>query len=202
MEESWAGGPGLPGLLASVPPNPAFALGFLLNPKFPEKVEGRFSAAPLVDLSLSPPSGLDSPNGSSSLSPERQGNGDLPTVPAGPVRGEPRVLETVHLPPGATVTKDHKPHSLKWQQCIILEAEVQSHSADGALRPPKALEGSSRAVSGFWWLQALLALWSCHSSLFSLPLSSHGLLPSVCVSKSPSFSCGDTGHWVYGSQPA
>lgn len=60
--------------------------GFLLNPKFPEKVDGRFSAAPLVDLSLSPPSGLDSPNGSSSLSPERQGNGDLPPVPTAPVR--------------------------------------------------------------------------------------------------------------------
>ncbi|XP_012587124.1 PREDICTED: zinc finger protein GLIS2 [Condylura cristata] len=58
--------------------------GFLLNPKFPEKVEGRFSAAPLVDLSLSPPSGLDSPNGSNSLSPERQGSGDLPPVPTGP----------------------------------------------------------------------------------------------------------------------
>lgn len=58
--------------------------GFLLNPKFPEKVEGRFSAAPLVDLSLSPPSGLDSPNGSSSLSPERQGSGDLPAVPTIP----------------------------------------------------------------------------------------------------------------------
>lgn len=58
--------------------------GFLLNPKFPEKVDGRFSAAPLVDLSLSPPSGLDSPNGSSSLSPERQGNGDLPPVPTAP----------------------------------------------------------------------------------------------------------------------
>ncbi|XP_060028448.1 zinc finger protein GLIS2 isoform X2 [Erinaceus europaeus] len=57
--------------------------GFLLNPKFPEKVEGRFSA-PLVDLSLSPPSGLDSPNGSSSLSPERQGGGDLPAVPTAP----------------------------------------------------------------------------------------------------------------------
>lgn len=54
--------------------------GFLLNPKFPEK-DGRFSAAPLVDLSLSPPSGLDSPNGSSSLSPERQGSGDLPPLP-------------------------------------------------------------------------------------------------------------------------
>lgn len=87
VEESWAGSPGPPGLLAPVPPNPAFVLGFLLNPKFPEKVEGRFSAAPLVDLSLSPPSGLDSPNGSSSLSPERQGNGDLPTAPTGPVRG-------------------------------------------------------------------------------------------------------------------
>lgn len=66
--------------------NSASPLGFLLNPKFPEKVEGRFSAAPLVDLSLSPPSGLDSPNGSSSLSPERQGNGDLPAVPSAPVR--------------------------------------------------------------------------------------------------------------------
>lgn len=69
-----------------VPLKSASPLGFLLNPKFPEKVEGRFSAAPLVDLSLSPPSGLDSPNGSSSLSPERQGNGDLPAVPAAPVR--------------------------------------------------------------------------------------------------------------------
>ncbi|XP_076434059.1 zinc finger protein GLIS2 isoform X3 [Peromyscus maniculatus bairdii] len=64
--------PGSPG---SPPP------GFLLNPKFPEKVDGRFSTAPLGDLSLSPPSGLDSPNGSSSLSPERQGNGDLPPLP-------------------------------------------------------------------------------------------------------------------------
>lgn len=113
-----------------------------------------------------------------------------------PGKGEPCVLETVQLPPGASVTKDHKLRGLKWQQCVILEAEVQNHSAEGALRPPKALEGSSRATSGFWRLQALLALWPCHSSLFSLPLSSHGLLPSVCVSKSPSFSCGDTGHWV------
>ncbi|XP_036053598.1 zinc finger protein GLIS2 isoform X3 [Onychomys torridus] len=64
--------PGSPG---SPPP------GFLLNPKFPEKVDGRFSTAPLGDLSLSPPSGLDSPSGSSSLSPERQGSGDLPPLP-------------------------------------------------------------------------------------------------------------------------
>lgn len=69
--------------------------GFLLNPKFPEKVEGRFSAAPLVDLSLSPPSGLDSPNGSSSLSPEHQGNGDLPTAPAGPDLQPLRYLDGV-----------------------------------------------------------------------------------------------------------
>ncbi|XP_006897490.1 PREDICTED: zinc finger protein GLIS2 [Elephantulus edwardii] len=58
--------------------------GFLLTPKFPEKIDGRFSAAPLVDLSLSPPSGLDSPSGSNSLSPERQSNGDLPMVPSLP----------------------------------------------------------------------------------------------------------------------
>ncbi|XP_059979828.1 zinc finger protein GLIS2 isoform X1 [Lagenorhynchus albirostris] len=69
--------------------------GFLLNPKFPEKVEGRFSAAPLVDLSLSPPSGLDSPNGSSSLSPECQGNGDLPAVPTGPDLQPLRYLDSV-----------------------------------------------------------------------------------------------------------
>lgn len=77
---------GFTGPLALAPLNSVSLLGFLLNPKFPEKVEGRFSAAPLVDLSLSPPSGLDSPNGSSSLSPERQGNGDLPAVPTAPVR--------------------------------------------------------------------------------------------------------------------
>ena len=76
----------LTGPSAPAPLNSVSLLGFLLNPKFPEKVEGRFSAAPLVDLSLSPPSGLDSPNGSSSLSPERQGNGDLPAVPTAPVR--------------------------------------------------------------------------------------------------------------------
>lgn len=86
VEDSEVGGPGSPGLLSPAHLNCAFLLGFLLNPKFPEKVEGRFTAAPLVDLSLSPPSGLDSPNGSSSLSPERQGNGDLPTVPTAPVR--------------------------------------------------------------------------------------------------------------------
>lgn len=79
-------GGGFGGFPAPALLNNASPLGFLLNPKFPEKVEGRFSAAPLVDLSLSPPSGLDSPNGSSSLSPERQGNGDLPAVPTAPVR--------------------------------------------------------------------------------------------------------------------
>lgn len=86
VRDSEMGGPGSRGPMAPAPLNCACLLGFLLNPKFPEKVEGRFTAAPLVDLSLSPPSGLDSPNGSSSLSPERQGNGDLPTVPTAPVR--------------------------------------------------------------------------------------------------------------------
>lgn len=84
MVRGWRAWP--PGLLATAPLNCASPSGFLLSPKFPEKVEGRFSTAPLVDLSLSPPSGLDSPNGSSSLSPERQGNGDLPAVPTAPVR--------------------------------------------------------------------------------------------------------------------
>lgn len=81
-----------------------------------------------------------------------------------PGKGEMRVLETVHLPPGPTVTKDHKLCGLKWQKCI-LEAEVQNHRADGAVCPPKALEGSSLAAAGFWQLQALLALWPRHSSL-------------------------------------
>ncbi|XP_072459527.1 zinc finger protein GLIS2 isoform X2 [Notamacropus eugenii] len=77
--------PASPGSPPSVLGHPDFLpshSGFLLNPKFPDKGEGRFSAAPLVDLSLSPPSGLDSPSGSTSLSPERQGNGDLPPTPA------------------------------------------------------------------------------------------------------------------------
>lgn len=53
----------------------------------------------------------------------------------------------VHLPPGATVTKDDKLRGLKWQKCI-LEAEVQNHRADGAGCPLEALEGSFLAASG------------------------------------------------------
>lgn len=113
-------GPGSPGLLALASLNCTSLLGFLLNPKFPEKVEGRFTTAPLVDLSLSPPSGLDSPNGSSSLSPERQGNGDLPTVPTAPVRrGCGFWRQKVYWFPGAIVTKDHKLGGLKQQKYII-----------------------------------------------------------------------------------
>lgn len=63
-------GPGSPS------PPPA---GSLLPPKCPDKRDTRFPA-PLLDLSLSPPSGPDSPGGPS-LSPERQGNGDLPAAP-------------------------------------------------------------------------------------------------------------------------
>uniref|UniRef100_A0A8C8SSV7 Zinc finger protein GLIS2 n=1 Tax=Pelusios castaneus TaxID=367368 RepID=A0A8C8SSV7_9SAUR len=55
--------------------------GPLLPSKFHDKRDARFSAAPLLDLSLSPPSGLDSPSGSTSLSPERQGNGELAMAP-------------------------------------------------------------------------------------------------------------------------
>lgn len=114
------GEPGSRGPMAPAPLNCACLLGFLLNPKFPEKVEGRFTAAPLVDLSLSPPSGLDSPNGSSSLSPERQGNGDLPTVPTAPVRRGCRFWKgTVYWFPGTTITKDHHLGGLKQHKCIV-----------------------------------------------------------------------------------
>ncbi|XP_006036633.2 zinc finger protein GLIS2 [Alligator sinensis] len=53
--------------------------GLLAHSKFHDKRDARFSSVPMMDLSLSPPSGLDSPSGSTSLSPERQSSGDLPT---------------------------------------------------------------------------------------------------------------------------
>uniref|UniRef100_A0A8D0LB47 Zinc finger protein GLIS2 n=1 Tax=Sphenodon punctatus TaxID=8508 RepID=A0A8D0LB47_SPHPU len=43
-----------------------------------DKRDARFSSAPIMDLSLSTPSGLESPSGSISLSPDRQGSGELP----------------------------------------------------------------------------------------------------------------------------
>uniref|UniRef100_A0A8C3XHV9 Zinc finger protein GLIS2 n=1 Tax=Chelydra serpentina TaxID=8475 RepID=A0A8C3XHV9_CHESE len=55
--------------------------GPLLPSKCHDKRDARFSSTPLLDLSLSPPSGPDSPGGSTSLSPERQGSGDLPMAP-------------------------------------------------------------------------------------------------------------------------
>ncbi|XP_074866463.1 zinc finger protein GLIS2 [Carettochelys insculpta] len=65
-------GPGSPDSPPAGPPLPS---------KCHDSRDGRFSAAPLLDLSLSPPSGPDSPSGSTSLSPERPGNGDLPVGP-------------------------------------------------------------------------------------------------------------------------
>ncbi|KAM7038859.1 zinc finger protein GLIS2 isoform 1-T1 [Acridotheres tristis] len=57
------------------PPSP----GLLGHSRLVEPRDGRFPAAvPVVDLSLSPRSGGESPAGSASLSPERQGSGDLP----------------------------------------------------------------------------------------------------------------------------
>ncbi|XP_038276543.1 zinc finger protein GLIS2 isoform X1 [Dermochelys coriacea] len=55
--------------------------GLLLPSKCHDKRDARFSSTPLLDLSLSPPSDPDSPGGSTSLSPERQGSGDLPMAP-------------------------------------------------------------------------------------------------------------------------
>ncbi|EMP40849.1 Zinc finger protein GLIS2 [Chelonia mydas] len=65
-------GPGSPGSLPA---------GLLLPSKCHDKRDARFSSTPLLDLSLSPPSDPDSPGGSTSLSPERQGSGDLPLAP-------------------------------------------------------------------------------------------------------------------------
>ncbi|XP_053132006.1 zinc finger protein GLIS2 isoform X2 [Hemicordylus capensis] len=42
-----------------------------------DRREIRFSSAPTIDLSLSPSPGLDSPSGSTSLSPDRQSGGEL-----------------------------------------------------------------------------------------------------------------------------
>ncbi|KAG6927911.1 GLIS family zinc finger 2, partial [Chelydra serpentina] len=60
---------------------PGSPAGPLLPSKCHDKRDARFSSTPLLDLSLSPPSGPDSPGGSTSLSPERQGSGDLPMAP-------------------------------------------------------------------------------------------------------------------------
>uniref|UniRef100_A0A8C3IVF4 GLIS family zinc finger 2 n=1 Tax=Chrysemys picta bellii TaxID=8478 RepID=A0A8C3IVF4_CHRPI len=70
-DDAAAMGPGSPGSPLA---------GLLLPSKYHDKRDARFSSTPLLDLSLSPPSGLDSPGGSTSLSPERQGSGDLPMV--------------------------------------------------------------------------------------------------------------------------
>uniref|UniRef100_A0A8C4JNG9 Zinc finger protein GLIS2 n=1 Tax=Dromaius novaehollandiae TaxID=8790 RepID=A0A8C4JNG9_DRONO len=69
--------------------------GLLAHSKFLDKRDARFAAVPMMDLSLSPPSGVESPGGAASLSPERQGNGDLPvptphvSTAAGAERGRP-----------------------------------------------------------------------------------------------------------------
>ncbi|NWS65144.1 GLIS2 protein, partial [Chunga burmeisteri] len=60
----------------AVPASPS--PGLLAHSRLVEPRDGRFSAVPVVDLSLSPRSGGESPAGSASLSPERQGSGDLP----------------------------------------------------------------------------------------------------------------------------
>lgn len=61
----------------AVPASPS--PGLLRHSRLVEPRDGRFPAAvPVVDLSLSPRSGGESPAGSASLSPERQGSGDLP----------------------------------------------------------------------------------------------------------------------------
>ncbi|KAM6156043.1 zinc finger protein GLIS2 [Rhynchocyon petersi] len=141
--------------------------GFLLNPKFPDKLDGRFSAAPLVDLSLSPPSGLDSPNGSSSLSPERQTNGDLPLAPSIPdfqplhyLDGMPSSFQfflplgtggTLHLPASSFLTtpKDKclspelplpKQLVCRWAKCnqlFELLQDLVDHVNDHHVKPEK-----------------------------------------------------------------
>nr|XP_033819647.1 zinc finger protein GLIS2 [Geotrypetes seraphini]XP_033819648.1 zinc finger protein GLIS2 [Geotrypetes seraphini]XP_033819649.1 zinc finger protein GLIS2 [Geotrypetes seraphini] len=65
------------GTTSIAPVSPASPpLGFLSSSKFREKGESHFTNVPVIDLSLSPPSGMDSPNGTS-LSPERLVNGDI-----------------------------------------------------------------------------------------------------------------------------
>lgn len=57
--------------------------GLLAHSKLLEKRDGRFPPVPVMDLSLSPPPGGESPGGSAPLSPERPGASDLP-LPAAP----------------------------------------------------------------------------------------------------------------------
>ncbi|XP_029432622.1 zinc finger protein GLIS2 isoform X2 [Rhinatrema bivittatum] len=65
------------GTTSMAPASPASPpMGFLSSSKFREKGESRFTNVPVIDLSLSPHSGMDSPGGTS-LSPERLVNGDI-----------------------------------------------------------------------------------------------------------------------------
>uniref|UniRef100_A0A8C7EE56 Zinc finger protein GLIS2 n=1 Tax=Nothoprocta perdicaria TaxID=30464 RepID=A0A8C7EE56_NOTPE len=104
-------------------PRPAPRL--LVHSKFLDKRDGRFGAVPAMDLSLSPPSGLESPSGAAALSPERQGAGDLPV-------SSPHVSPAVDLQ--ALRYIDGLPGSLQF--FLPLGAAGALHLPSAAFLPP------------------------------------------------------------------
>ncbi|XP_075371231.1 zinc finger protein GLIS2 [Mycteria americana] len=141
--------------------------GLLAHSRLAEPRDGRFAAVPVVDLSLSPRSGGESPAGSASLSPERQGSGDLPG-PLAPhdfqslryIDGLPSSFQfflplgaggALHLPPAAFLppTKEKRlppelplPKQLvcRWSKCnqfFDLLQDLVDHVNDFHVKPEK-----------------------------------------------------------------
>ena len=94
--------------------------------------------------------------------------------------------------PGAAVKKHHRwgGRWLKRQKCVLLQfwrTEVQDQGV-GRLVPFWRVHGricSSLSLGFLCWLPIFDVPWLIHSSLQSLPLSSHGCLPVCCVQFSP-----------------
>ena len=76
--------------------------------------------------------------------------------------------------------------------------EVQSQSVSKAMLTLKALREESSPVSSnwWWWLGILGIPKHMAGSLQSLPLSLHGLLPSMCFCVSLNISYKDTSHGI------
>lgn len=95
---------------------------------------------------------------------------------------ERRLYELSHV----VITKFHKLSGSKQQTFILSQSwrtDVQRPGVSRGTLPLKALgEGALLSLSSSWWLPAILAILGfVDASLQTLPLSSHGHLPSIHV---------------------
>ncbi|XP_077172297.1 zinc finger protein GLIS2 isoform X1 [Paroedura picta] len=133
----------------------------------PSKGQEGFSSPPTVDLSLSPPSGLDSPSGSTSLSPDRPSSGELVNSSALRDLQSLRYIEglhrsfqlflplssggALHLPPSAFLSTPKEKHLCpdlplqkqlvcRWSKCnqpFDLLQDLVDHVNDFHVKPEK-----------------------------------------------------------------